>query len=293
MTETPPPTHTSRHRVNSIITGDCLTVLERLKPESVDLTVFSPPYDGIRDYNKKWEFDFVGLGQSLYRVTKDGGMCAVVIGDGTKDFAKSLTTFRLAVEWCDNAAWRLFETCIYHRDGNPGAWWNQRFRVDHEYILLFLKGKRPKTFHKEPLMVPSKHAGKTYSGTDRLTNGGFKSIEPKEVNAMKCRGTVWRYATSNTEGNRTKLRHPATYPDRLVEDLIFCFSDPGDVVLDPMSGSGTTCVMAARNTRRYVGIEINPEYVAIAEQRLEEENNGIFALPQNDRGDDADFFCVP
>ncbi len=133
---------------------------------------------------------------------KDGGICAVVIGDGTKDFAKSLTTARLTVDWCDNVGWRLFEQCIYFRDGNPGAWWSQRFRVDHEYILLFLKGKKPKTFDKTSLMVPSKHAGKIYSGTDRLTNGGFKEIVPKEVNPTKCRGTVWRYSTSNSEGNR-------------------------------------------------------------------------------------------
>jgi DNA modification methylase len=272
----------SRHRVNSIITGDCLTVLEKMKPESVDLTVFSPPYDDIRDYKKGWLFDYPALGRSLHRVTKEGGICAVVIGDGTKDFAKSLTSFRLAVDWCDNGSWRLFECCIYNRDGNPGAWWNQRFRVDHEYILLFLKGKRPKTFHKEPLMVPSKHAGKVYSGTDRLTNGGFKQIEPKEVNPMKCRGTVWRYSTSNSEGNRTKLKHPATYPDKLAEDLIFCFSDPGDLVLDPMCGSGTTCVMAARNHRRYVGIEINPEYVEVGQQRLTAEVNGQLSLITRD-----------
>ncbi len=273
----PVPT-AERLRVNSIITGDSLQILSRIRSDAVDLTVFSPPYDGIRDYNKDWTFDYAKLGSELYRVTKDGGICAVVIGDGTKDFAKSLTSFRLAVDWCDNAGWRLFECCIYNRDGNPGAWWNQRFRVDHEYILLFLKGKRPKTFQKEPLMVPSKHAGKIYTGTDRLTNGTFKQIEPKEVNPMKCRGTVWRYATSNSEGNRLKLQHPATYPDKLAEDLIFCFSTPGELILDPMSGSGTTCVMAARNERRYVGIEINEEYAQIARQRLALEVTGQLSL---------------
>jgi DNA modification methylase len=273
MEDAPP-----RYTVNSVIRGDCLSVLPRLKSEAVDLTVFSPPYDGIRDYKGEWNFDYPALGRELYRVTKDGGICAVVIGDGTKDFAKSLTTFRLAVEWCDHAGWRLFENCIYYRDGNPGAWWSQRFRVDHEYILLFLKGKKPKTFHKEPLMVPSKHAGKTYSGTDRLTNGTFKEITPKEVNPMKCRGTVWRYSTSNTEGNRLKLQHPATYPDRLAEDLIWCFSVPGDIVLDPMSGSGTTCVMAARNHRRYIGVEISEEYCSLAQRRLNEEITGQMSL---------------
>lgn len=256
---------------DEVLLGDALKTLPKLQRGYVDLTVFSPPYDGIRDYGKNWSLDYKTLGSELFDVTKDGGVCAVVIGDGTKDFAKSGTTARWIVDWLDRVGWRLFECCIYSRHGNPGAWWSQRFRVDHEYILIFFKGARPRHFDKSTLMIPSKHAGKVYSGTDRLTSGGFKKIEPKAVNDMKCRGTLWEYATSNTEGNRTKLQHPATYPDQLAADLIECFSKPGDIVLDPMCGSGTTCVMAAKAKRRYLGIEINPEYHAIALRRLVEE----------------------
>ena len=257
---------------NVILRGDCLAVLPALADETVDLTVFSPPYDGIRDYKNNWSLDFGRLGEELLRVTVPGGVCAVVIGDGTKNFAKSLTTFRLAVDWCDNRGWKLFECCIYQRAGNPGAWWKQRFRVDHEYILIFFKGERLRAFDKEHLMVPSKHAGKMYSGTDRLTSGGFKTITPKAVNPFKCRGTIWQYVTSNAEGNRLKLTHPATYPDRLAEDLIRCFSRPGDLVLDPFLGSGTTAVMARKAGRDFVGIEISDEYAVIAAQRLEKED---------------------
>ena len=259
--------------MNSFITqGECVAVTQELAAGTVDLCVFSPPYDNIRDYKKGWSFDYAALGANLHRIVKDGGICAVVIGDGTKNFAKSLTTFKLAVDWCENAGWRLFETCIYQRDGNPGAWWRARFRVDHEYILLFLKGERPKTFDKTPLMVPSKHAGKMYSGTDRLSDGGLKKIMPKAVNPMKCRGTVWPYSTSNTEGNRLKLQHPATFPDKLAEDLILCFSNVGDTVLDPMCGSGTTCVMALKHRRNALGIDINGEYCDIARERIQRES---------------------
>lgn len=260
-----------QHPSNDILLADSLDVLPTLPPSCIDLTIFSPPYDAIRDYGNDWRLDYQTLGSELFRVTVDGGVCAVVIGDGTREFAKSLTTFRWAVDWVDRAGWRLFESCIYSRHGNPGAWWTQRFRVDHEYILIFFKGKRPRHFDKSSLMVPSKHAGKIYSGTDRLTNGGFKKIDPKAVNDLKCRGTIWEYATSNTEGNRTKLEHPATFPDRLAEDLIHCFSRPGDLVLDPMCGSGTTCVLAAKAKRRYLGVEINPEYHRIAMKRMQNE----------------------
>jgi len=262
----------SRSRIDCILNADSRLELPSFPDSYVDLTLFSPPYDGIRDYKKNWAFDYPTLGRELFRVTKEGGVCVVVIGDGTRDFAKSLTTFRLAVDWSDRIGWRLFETCIYSRDGNPGAWWTQRFRVDHEYILIFFKGQRPIAFNKQHLMVPSKHAGKIYSGTDRLTNGGFKRIEPKAVNPLKCRGTVWQYATSNTEGNRLKLQHPATFPDKLAEDLILCFSNPGDRVLDPMCGSGTTCVVALRHDRKYIGIDISEEYCQIARERIDAEN---------------------
>lgn len=270
--------HLLETRLNQIIQADCLKELADFPAESVDLSVFSPPYDDIRDYKKNWRFDFETLGKELLRVTKDGGVAVVVIGDATRNFAKTLTSFRLAVNWVDQIGWKLFETVIYKRDGNPGAWWNTRFRVDHEYVFMFFKGQKPKTFHKEHLMVPSKHAGKIYTGTDRLTNGGFKVIQPKAVNPLKCRGTVWQYATSNTEGNRLKLQHPATFPDKLAEDLILCFSDPGDVVLDPMCGSGTTCVMARKNYRNFIGIEISEEYCQIARKRLEVE-----VYPQQER----------
>lgn len=86
-------------------------------------------------------------------------------------------------------------------------------------------------------------------------------------------GTVWQYSTSNTEGNKLKLQHPATFPDKLASDLILCFSEPNEIVLDPMCGSGTTCVMSKVHNRRYIGIDIAEEYCNIARKRLEIEVN--------------------
>lgn len=77
---------------NTILHADALRALADLPAGHVDLTVFSPPYDGIRDYGKNWTLDYKTLGSALFRATTDGGVCAVVIGDGTKDFAKSLTS---------------------------------------------------------------------------------------------------------------------------------------------------------------------------------------------------------
>ncbi|MGE3109915.1 MAG: hypothetical protein AB7G11_16445 [Phycisphaerales bacterium] len=76
---------------NVILHADALKALAELPVGHVDLTVFSPPYDGIRDYGKNWSLDYKTLGSELFRAMTDGGVCAVVIGDGTKDFSKSLT----------------------------------------------------------------------------------------------------------------------------------------------------------------------------------------------------------
>jgi len=137
MTALPPASPTSRAQSglkpgsrllteDRLLTGDCLTLLAELPPQSVDLTVTSPPYDDLRRYETPAPLDLPALGKALFRVTKEGGVCAVVIGDATHDFAKSLTSFRLALGWCEQAGWRLFETCLYHRHGRPGPWWCTR-----------------------------------------------------------------------------------------------------------------------------------------------------------------------
>lgn len=247
--------------------ADAIEHASTLASDSVDLVLFSPPYDGVRDYRGNWTLDLPALGSELLRVVKDGGFAVMVIADGTKNQRKSMTTFRTAVAW-EDAGWSLFESVIYSRDGRPGAWWATRFRVDHEHILMFYKGKRPRPVtHHDGLRVPSKHAGKKWTGTQRLTDGTLVKTSAT-VAADKCRGTIWHYATSNSEGNRTKAKHPATFPDALARDVILALSAPGDVVYDPMMGSGTSVVIAAQEGRRWLGNDFFAEYVEIAQQRL-------------------------
>ncbi len=257
--------------VGELRIGDCLALLAQMPEGSIDLTVTSPPYDDLRRYDTPASLDLLALGKELFRVTKLGGVCAVVIQDSTKGGAKSLTSFRLALSWCDQAGWRLFECCLYTRHGIPGPWWQRRFRVDHEYIFLFIKGKKPKTFHKERLLIPSKHAGETVSRRPYARRGIPWGLPPPTVQPWQCRGTVWPYAASSSERNPLKFQHPATMPDKLAADLIHCFSEPGEMVLDPLMGSGTSVVMAARLGRRFLGMDVSPAYREIARRRIARE----------------------
>lgn len=267
---------------SGLLTGDCLPLLARLPEGSVDLTVTSPPYDDLRRYDTPTPLDLDALAKALFRVTKDGGVCIVVIGDASRRFAKSLSSFRLALSWCDKAGWRLFETCLYHRHGVPGPWWRSRLRVDHEFIFVFFKGKRPKTFHKERLLIPTKHGGEKISRTPFLRRGTPWDQPPPTIAPLQCRGTVWPYSPSSSERNRVKLRHPATMPDKLAADLILGFSEPGELVLDPLMGSGTSMVMAAKLGRRFLGMDVSARYVGIARQRLAREAK---EEPQNEESE--------
>lgn len=256
--------------MNKVIHGNAESILAEFSSNSVDIVVTSPPYDGIREYNG-FQIDLHILGREIYRVLKDGGVAVMVIQDQTKNFGKSLTSFKTIVDWCDNTGFKLFECNIYRKYGAEGAWWNKRFRVDHEYIPIFLKGDRPAFFDKESIKIPSKHGGKTMTGGGtRLTNGVRKETRAIKINAMKCRGTVWEYMTAG-DGTRLKHEHPATYPDKLPVDFINTFCPKGGVVLDPMCGSGTTLLAARNLKRKYIGIDISKEYCKLSEKRLEEE----------------------
>ena len=258
--------------LNKIICGDAVKILKKIPNNSIDLVVTSPPYDSIRDY-KGFSYDLHATGKEIFNKLKDGGMAVIVIQDQTKNFGKTLTSFKTIIDWCDNIGFKLFETVIYRKYGAEGAWWNKRFRVDHEYMPIFLKGERPQYFNKEHLKIPSKHGGKTLTGGGtRLTNGVRIATRAIKINPMKCRGTIWEYLTAG-DGSRLKHLHPATFPNRLPYDFIQCFCPEGGIVLDPFVGSGTTAVAAKNLNRKYIGIDIAKEYCDIAERRTKEESN--------------------
>jgi site-specific DNA-methyltransferase (adenine-specific) len=261
--------------LNKILCGDAVEVLKKIPSNSVDLVVTSPPYDDIRAYNG-FSLNLPAVGKELHRVLKDGGIVAMVIQDATRNFGKTLTSFKTIIDWCDNAGFKLFETVIYRKYGTEGAWWTKRFRVDHEYMPIFLKGNRPAYFNKEPLKVPSKHGGKTMTGSgNRRTDGTTTKTITREINGMKCRGTVWDYLNAGDK-NPLKRKHPATFPDKIPIDFVQCFCPPKGVVLDPFIGCGSTAVAAKRLGRNYIGIDISKEYCELTEERIKAIPSSLF-----------------
>jgi len=274
---------------NSVNCMDCIEGMKLLPDNSIDIVVTSPPYDSIRNYNG-FSIDLHATGQQVLRVLKEGGIAVMLMQDQTKNFGKSLTTFRTVVDWCDTIGFKLFECTIYRKHGSEGAWWKNRFRIDHEYMPIFLKGERPQYFNKETLKVPSKHGGKVMTGSgSRRTDGQTNPLVTRPINATKCRGSIWDYREdfSNEiqdevdvcggtiwdylmagDKNPLKRKHPAPFPDKIPTDFISCFCPEGGIVLDPFLGSGSTAVAAKRLGRNYIGFDVSREYCDIAEQRL-------------------------
>lgn len=261
--------------INKVICGDAIEILKKIPSNSINLVVTSPPYDDIRTYNG-FSLDLPAVGRELHRVLKDGGIVAMVIQDATRNFGKTLTSFRTIVDWCDNTGFKLFETVIYRKHGTEGAWWKQRFRVDHEYMPIFLKGERPAYFNKEPLKVPSKHGGKVMTGSgNRRTDGTTTKTVTRPINLTKCRGTVWDYLNAGDK-DPLKRQHPAVFPDKIPYDFIQCFCPPDGVVLDPFGGCGSTAVTAKQLRRKYIAIDIAKEYCNLAEKRLKTVQESLF-----------------
>ena len=261
---------------SKIICGDAIVELGNIPDSTFDLAVFSPPYDGLREYNG-YALDLHALGQQLYRVVKTGGVVVMVIQDQTCDGRKTLTSFRTILDWCDNIGFGLFECNIYQKQGKDGAWWAKRFRVDHEYMPIFVKGNKPKHFDKEGIKIPSKHAGKTMNGGANRNKDGVTIASRKMcINPTKCPGTIWNYANGGDKV-ALKRKHPAAYPDKIPYDFIRCFTQPGDCVLDPMAGSGSTLVAAHLLGRHYVGIDISQEYCDLATERIAKNQSNMAA----------------
>lgn len=253
--------------------GNCHTVLDTIASESVGLVMCSPPYDTLREYGGGYEFDLKELGKQVHRILRPGGVAVVVIQDQIVHGGRSLTTFRMIMDWCIFTGFTLFETLIYNRHGAPGAASRFRFRCDHEYMPVFLKGMKPAHFHPEHMASAAVNSGLSLpsGAARRMANGKVKYSKSKVTIAeTTSRGTVWKYSIGQdmaAQDSRAKFIHPATYPDKLAYDHILCWTAPGDLVVDPFVGSGSTAVAALAAGRRCIGIDVNDNYIRLAKER--------------------------
>lgn len=254
--------------LNKIYCGDNCDLLGQLPRECIDLVVTSPPYDDLRTYGGH-TWDFYGVAWQLKRVLKPGGVIVWVVADATKDGSETGTSMEQALHF-KRLGLNLHDTMIYHKEAIPLT--HNRYEQHFEYSFVFSKGK-PLTFN--PLMEKSKRAGESRKSSTRRHDGKETSALHNQGNVKdtKIKGNVWFYDTGYMKSSPDVIAfdHPAIFPEKLAKDHILSWSNPGDLVLDPFTGSGTTCKAAKELGRKFLGFEINPEYCKIAERRIAQE----------------------
>jgi site-specific DNA-methyltransferase (adenine-specific) len=260
-----------------IFEGDAFHTLQRLPSNSVQCVITSPPYWGLRDYGYEEQIGLeptlqqfinhlVSVFSELKRVLRDDGTFWLNIGDGytsgnrgyrasdKKNPARAMTTrpdtpeglkpkdllglpWRLALA-LQADGWYLRTDIIWNKPNAMPESVKDRPTRSHEYVFMFTKSERYYYNHEAV-----KEIG---------TNGKLRN-----------RRSVWNVKTQPFSG-----AHFATFPTALIEPCVLASTKPGDYVLDPFFGSGTVGVVANEHHRKYLGIELNPEYVKIATERL-------------------------
>lgn len=252
-----------------LICGDAVKVLAKCEPETYDMILTSPPYDQRRAY-QGYTFDFQSMAQQCARVLKEGGVVVWVVADATINGSESLTSFKQAIYFSEQCGLRLHDTMIFAKNNPIPGDHGPRYRGSFEYMFVFSKGK-PKTYN--PITWRTKDKVQ-FAERFRLEEQGRRSYTVPENAVLKTsmertHPNIFFYTVATRKKGFGKQEHPAVFPEHLAEDQIRTWTNPGDLVLDPMVGSGTTCSEASRLDRAFVGIDISPAYLKIAKRNIE------------------------
>ena len=221
----------------------------------VDLVLTSPPYDNLREYGGyEWEFEATAIG--LLKAVCEGGVIVWVVGDATINGSESGTSFIQALRFKE-LGMNLHDTMIWNKL-NPVPLTHNRYEQGFEYMFILSKGT-PKTINhirEQSTCIQTR----TRRKSNKENGSAFRSRDVyTTTNATKIRTNVWGYTNANR-----KIDHPAIFPEQLALDHIVSWTNDGEMVLDPMLGSGTTCYCAKKLNRYSIGIEIEEKYCEIA-----------------------------
>jgi site-specific DNA-methyltransferase (adenine-specific) len=256
--------------LNKIYCENNLETMAKMPNEFIDLTITSPPYDNLRDYNG-YSFPFEEIAKELFRVTKEGGIVVWVVGDATINGSETGTSFKQALFFMQ-CGFNLHDTMIYSKTPSfPSGNGDKRYSQSFEYMFIFSKGEiKTANLLKDR---KNKWGGTTSWGktSNRKKDGSIIQREKINVQEYGYRFNIWEYSTGkgNTTLDEIAFMHPAMFPEKLAEDHILSWSNEGDIIYDCFGGSGTTAKMAHKWKRNWILSEISLEYCKIANKRLE------------------------
>lgn len=234
--------------------------MQELPANSVHLMVTSPPYNASKEYDEDLNLEeYLALLRRVwcetYRVLAMGGRACVNVANlGRKPY---IPLHAMIIQQMTEIGFQMRGEIIWNKAASAssstawGSWQsasNPVLRDVHEYILVFSKG------------------------AFKRNSAGRKNTITKEE-FLEWTKSVWNFPAVSAR----KVGHPAPFPEELPHRLIQLYTFEGDVVLDPFAGSGTTCLAALVDGRVYVGYETSPEYVQLAEKRIQKRQNSSLA----------------
>jgi DNA modification methylase len=291
---------------HKIILGDCIEGMRTLANESVHCVVTSPPYFGLRDYGvngqigleespEEYVSKMVEVFREVRRILRNDGTLWLNLGDSyAGNNSQASNNGRagygnprerivnrmgeglkpkdlIGIPWrvafaLQSDGWYLRQDIIWHKPNPMPESVTDRCTKAHEYIFLLSKSERYYYDHEAineqvvNMGNPRKFRDAKENSDKTMRHDNERLYIPKETRNKR---SVWTVATKPYAE-----AHFATYPTKLIEPCILAGSPVGGVVFDPFTGSGTTALVALTNNRSYIGTELNPEYIRIAENRL-------------------------
>jgi DNA modification methylase len=268
-----------------ILIGDVRKKLTELPDGSVNCVITSPPYWGLRNYGQKeqlgleptpdeYVFKMVEVFREMKRVLTADGTFWLNIGDSYSNsrFKDIKSKDLVGIPWMlafalRSDGWYLRQDIIWSKPNPMPEPTKDRCVKSHEHIFLLTKSSKY-FFNYEAIREPRvslsnnhQFGGKKYNDPNNMVYGGIGSIYKSD--GKRNKRDVWSIPTQPFKGS-----HFAVMPEALVKPCILAGSREGETILDPFFGAGTTGLVALKNNRKYIGIELNPEYAKIAENRI-------------------------
>lgn len=244
-----------------IYEGDCLELLRLLPDECIDLTVTSPPYNIGKEYERPlslagyldWCAEWIA---EIHRVTKPSG--AFWLNLGYLEIPDRARAIPIPYLLWDRVPFYLLQEVVWHY--GAGVSMRRAFSPRNEKFLWYVKSPQEHTFNLDAVRDPN-----------------VKYPNQKKNGKLKCNplgknpGDVWYFpkvTSGSKRSSKERTPHPAQFPIAVIDRVVKAASNPGDLVLDPFMGSGTTAEAAVANGRYAVGFELQADYVDIARRRL-------------------------
>ena len=244
---------------HKIIQGDALEVLKEIPDESIDLIFADPPYNIGKNFNgmkDKWatEEDYLEWCYSWL------DLCVAKLKKTGSFYVMTATQFMPFFDIYLRKKMDILSRIIWYYDSS-GVQAKKYYGSMYEPILFCVKDKNNYTFNNEDILVEAKTGAKR-----KLID--YRKVIPTVYSSEKVPGNVWEFSRVRYRMDEYE-NHPTQKPTALLERIIKASSNKNDVVLDPFSGTFTTCFVAKELGRKSIGIELQEEYVKIGIRRLE------------------------